>query len=136
MFQIMINDSLAQARSIAYVGHLGPVVVRNGIERTNCLPSWIVFDKSYLTGYIYLRLLFRDIMFLRRLRLGTEATTVMDHIFRESEECRVPMQVYLSIFWFVPFCIQKKVLRVKQLLDLFGMIFLSVRNGECIWQSY
>lgn len=112
MLQVLVYYGLAQSSSIANVGHFGPVVICDWVEGANCLTSGVVFDEGDFSGYVNLGFFFRDIVFFGGHWLWTEPTAIMDYVFSIPEERGMSMQGDLSIFTFIPFCIEKEIFSV------------------------
>lgn len=107
----------------------GPVSFRDGIETSNCLTTGVVFNKRNVARNIDLGLLFSHFLFFGSDWLGAVTTAVMHDILHIPEERWMAMKVYFSVIWLIPFRIKQEVLCVQKFLDLFGVEFLSIRNG-------
>jgi hypothetical protein len=129
MFEIIVYDGLAQSRSVSNVSHLRPVIVGDRVEAADRLPSRVVSDERDFARYIDLAFLFGNILLLRGNRLWTVATAVVDDVFSIPKESRMPVQMYFTVFWLVPFGVEKQIFGVKQLLDLLGMKLGTVGNS-------
>jgi hypothetical protein len=100
------------------------------VERTNLLSTRVIDQEGDFAFDINLSLLLCNLLFLVRNSLWAAAAAVFNHVFYTPKECRVAMQVNLSIIGLVPFCIEKKIARITEFLDPLGIEVLPIRHSE------
>ena len=71
-----------------------------------CLSAWIISPKGDAAGNVGFTLLFCNFDFLGGLWLRASTTAIGNDVFNAPEESGMPVQVYLSFFGLIPFCIQ------------------------------
>jgi hypothetical protein len=91
----------------------GPISFSDGIETSNFLATWIIFDESNITRDINLGLLFGDLYFLLSNSLGAEATAITNDMLCLAEECWMTMKINSTIFGLIPLGVQQQILGVK-----------------------
>lgn len=82
-----------------------PVVFRQGIERADLLPPWLINQKLYLALDVNFRVLLGGLDLLGGDGDGAVAAAVSYHVLNATKESRVAVEVNISPFLLVPFCI-------------------------------
>jgi hypothetical protein len=123
---------LAQHAGIAHIRRLSPVICGQRVEAADRLSSWIILDETDVSRDVDFALGPRYFLLLLVDGLRAVAATVVNDLLRGTKEGRMPMQVDRTVFRFVPLSIQQLILGIEQFLDLLGVEFRAIRNGECM----
>jgi hypothetical protein len=130
IIDISINDGLTKSGRVSNISHISPVLLCQGVERTDLLSARVINKESNLAFDVNLSLFLRNFFFLGSDWFGAEATAIFDHILDAAKECRVTMQVDLSVIGLVPLRIEEEITRVAELLNALCIEMLTIRNGE------
>jgi hypothetical protein len=90
-----------------------PIGFGDRVETANLLAAGVVLEEFDSAGDVNFALLLGQFLLFRSDGNRTKATAVLDHILKIAEESRMPMQVDLAVFGFVPFRIEQQILSVE-----------------------
>lgn len=128
MFQVSVDNGLAESGGVANVGHSRPFFISDRIEASNLLSSWIVHEELERTRDICLAFLLGNLDLFVGLGNRAITTAVLENFLGRTEEARMSVEIDLALLGLVPFGVQKKILGVQQAIDSGGLVFRAIWN--------